>query len=84
MIGASARKLFGSSNERLRRVAAINALEPEIAALSGDALRARAETFKKQLAEGASRDVLTRNPRSDKLAQPPAIGAAGPAKDFPA
>ena len=46
MIGAVARKLFGSANERrIRtyqpRVDAINALETELAALSDEALRAR-------------------------------------------
>ena len=48
MIGAVARKLFGSANERrIRsyqpRVKAINALEPEVAALSDEALKARIE-----------------------------------------
>ncbi|HSP48594.1 MAG TPA: preprotein translocase subunit SecA [Pseudolabrys sp.] len=63
MIGAVARKLFGSANERrIRsyqpRVAEINALEPELAALSDEALRARTDTFKKQVAEGASLDDI--------------------------
>src|SRR6266542_2385028 len=61
MIGAIARKLFGSSNERriksyLPRVAAINALEPELEQLSDEALRARTDAFKQQVAEGASLD----------------------------
>jgi len=63
MIGAVARKLFGSANERrIRtyqpRVAAINALEKEVAALSDADLKARTETFKKQVAEGTSLDDL--------------------------
>jgi preprotein translocase subunit SecA len=63
MIGAVARKLFGSANDRrIRsyqpRVGAINALEPELAALSDEALRARTEEFKKQIAAGASLDDL--------------------------
>jgi preprotein translocase subunit SecA len=63
MIGAVARKLFGSANERrIRsyqpRVKEINALEPELAALSDEALRARTETFKKQVAEGTSLDDI--------------------------
>jgi len=63
MIGAVARKLFGSSNERrIRtyrpRVDAINALEKELEALSDDALRARTDEFKKQLAEGKSLDDI--------------------------
>jgi len=61
MIGAIARKLFGSSNERrikgyLPRVGEINALEAELVGLSDAALRARTEAFKKQVAEGASLD----------------------------
>src|SRR5882757_3798115 len=63
MIGAVARKLFGSANERrIRsyqpRVAAINALEPELKALSDDALKARTAAFKKQVADGASLDDI--------------------------
>jgi len=63
MIGSLARKIFGSSNDRRLRtydskVAAINALEPELQALSDDALRARTEEFRKQVAEGASLDDL--------------------------
>ncbi|HEY0235633.1 MAG TPA: preprotein translocase subunit SecA, partial [Afipia sp.] len=57
MIGALARKLFGSANERRikayqSRVDAINALEPQIAALSDEELKARTAEFKKQLADG--------------------------------
>jgi len=63
MIGGLARKIFGSSNERrIRayqpRVAAINALENELVALSDEALRARTETFKKEIAEGKALDDL--------------------------
>ena len=63
MIGVIARKLFGSSNERrikgyLPRVAQINALEKELAGLSDEALRARTETFKRQVAEGTSLDDI--------------------------
>src|SRR5512132_1754636 len=63
MIGAIARKLFGSSNERriksyLPRVAAINALERELEQLSEEALRARTDAFKQQVAEGASLDDI--------------------------
>ena len=61
MIGALARKLFGSSNERriksyTPRVAAINALEKELEKLTDEALRARTEALKKRVAEGASLD----------------------------
>jgi preprotein translocase subunit SecA len=60
---ALASKIFGTSNERKLkvydgRVAAINALEPEIAALSDEALRGRTAEFRKQLADGAKLDDL--------------------------
>ena len=63
MIGAVARKLFGSANDRrIRgyqpRVAAINALENELAALSDDALKARTGELKQKLADGASLDDI--------------------------
>ena len=63
MIASLARKIFGSANERRVRgyyptVEAINALEPELEALSDDQLRARTEDFRKQVAEGASLDDL--------------------------
>ena len=63
MIGALARKLFGSANDRRlkayqSRVAAINALEPEIAALSDEALKARTAEFRQQIAEGKSLDDI--------------------------
>ena len=51
MIGALARKFFGSANDRRvkgyqSRVHAINALEPEFAALSDEALKTRTEQFR--------------------------------------
>ncbi len=57
------RKLFGSANERrirsyLPRVSAINELEKELEALSDEALKARTEEFKKQVAEGTSLDDI--------------------------
>jgi preprotein translocase subunit SecA len=63
MLGAVARKLFGSANDRrIRsyqpRVAAINALEAEVAALSDEALKARTAEFKKQIEEGTSLEDL--------------------------
>ena len=63
MLGAVARKLFGSANDRrIRsyqpRVDAINALEPELKALTDEALKARTAEFKKQVAEGASLDDI--------------------------
>jgi preprotein translocase subunit SecA len=63
MIGALARKLFGSSNDRRikayqPKVAAINALEMELSGLSDEALRARTETFKRELAAGKTIDEI--------------------------
>ncbi|MCA1300098.1 preprotein translocase subunit SecA [Stappia indica] len=62
-LGALARKLFGSANDRRikqmrARVAAINALEPELQALSDDELRARTDMFRKQIADGTKLDAL--------------------------
>ncbi|HLQ88928.1 MAG TPA: preprotein translocase subunit SecA [Xanthobacteraceae bacterium] len=63
MIGALARKLFGSSNERRikayqPRVKEINALEEEVAKLSDDALRERTVQFKKEVADGKGLDEI--------------------------
>ena len=63
MLGSLARKIFGSANDRRLKtygpkVAAINALEPEIAALSDEALRARTDDFRAQLAAGVKLDDL--------------------------
>src|SRR5881392_182765 len=63
MIGALARKFFGSANDRRvkgyqSRVDAINALEPEVAALSDEALKARTDEFRKDLAEGKTLDDI--------------------------
>jgi preprotein translocase subunit SecA len=54
MIGAPARKLLGSGNDRRigsrqPRVDAIGALEPALATLSDDELRTRTNGFKQQL-----------------------------------
>src|ERR1700704_5539836 len=61
MIGALARKFFGSANDRrikgyLPRVEKINALEGELERLTDDELKQRTENFKRQVAEGASLD----------------------------
>jgi len=63
MFGGLARRLFGSSNDRMvkamrPRVAAINALEPEVAALTDEQLRARTSEFRDQIAAGKSLDEL--------------------------
>ena len=57
MLGAIARRLFGSANDRYVRglqkhVQAINALEADIAKLSDDDLRARTAWLKQRLADG--------------------------------
>jgi len=61
--GALARKLFGSANDRrlktyAPKVAAINALESELASLSDADLRARTEAFRAQVAAGTPLDEL--------------------------
>src|SRR5881398_1183006 len=63
MIGALARKFFGSANDRRvkgyqSRVNAINALEPELAALSDEALKARTAEFRQELANGKTLDDI--------------------------
>src|SRR5881628_3930568 len=63
MLGALARKFFGSANGRRikayqPRVDAINALEPEVAALSDEALKARTAEFRKELADGKTLDDI--------------------------
>jgi len=63
MLGAIAKRLFGTHNDRLLKrlrpdVAAINALEPELEALSDDALRARTDAFRERVAGGAELDDL--------------------------
>ena len=61
--GTIASKVFGSSNDRRLKkyassVASINALEPEIVALSDEALRARTEAFRARVREGTPLDDL--------------------------
>ncbi len=63
MFGAIAKKIFGSANDRrvkgyAPRVKAINALEPELAALSDEALKARTEAFKAELVAGKTLDDI--------------------------
>lgn len=63
MFGSLAKKIFGSVNERRLKsfspkVAAINALEAELEKLSDDALRARTEMFKAEVAAGKTLDEL--------------------------
>jgi preprotein translocase subunit SecA len=63
MISSLFKKLFGSRNERLvkqyaQKVQQINALEPEMQALSDDALRAKTEEFKQRYVKGESLEKL--------------------------
>ena len=63
MIGAIARRLFGTANERYLKglqddVDAINALEPALEALSGDELRARTPWLRQRLNDGEELDSL--------------------------
>ncbi len=62
-IGSLASKIFGSSNERRvkgfrPKVAAINALEPDLTKLTDDELRARTANFREQIKNGAKLDDL--------------------------
>ncbi|MBG50798.1 MAG: preprotein translocase subunit SecA, partial [Rhodobiaceae bacterium] len=61
--GAIAKRIFGSSNDRKlksykARVSVINALEPEITALSDDALRGKTAEFRARLENGEKLDDL--------------------------
>jgi preprotein translocase subunit SecA len=61
--GTLAAKVFGSANDRKLKkyastVEAINALEPEVAALTDEQLRARTDEFRKRFADGESLDDL--------------------------
>ena len=63
MLTSLAKKVFGSRNDRLlkqyrKEVAKINALEPQMQALSDEELQAKTAEFKQRLAEGSSLDAL--------------------------
>ena len=63
MFGALVRSIFGSSNDRMVRamrktVDAVNALEPAVAALDDEALKARTPWLKERLAKGEALDDL--------------------------
>ena len=63
MFSSVAKKIFGSSNDRRlktyrAKVAAINALEPEIQKLTDEELKAQTEKFRAELAAGKSLDDL--------------------------
>src|SRR3712207_6367476 len=63
MLGALAKKIFGSANDRQLKtyqpkVAAINAMEREVEALTDDQLRARTDELKAQLAAGKTLDDI--------------------------
>ena len=63
MLSKLFRKLFGSRNDRLvkqyfEQVAVINALEPEMQALSDEQLRAKTEEFKSRFQAGETLDQL--------------------------
>lgn len=62
-LGSIASKLFGSSNDRVvknyqSRVDAINVLEPDMEALSDDALRAKTQEFRERLDQGENLEKL--------------------------
>ena len=63
MLGALAKKLFGSANERYVKglnkiIDAVNALEPEVEALSDEALQARTPWLRERLSAGESLDDI--------------------------
>jgi len=63
MLGALARRLFGTANDRIiktfaKTVTAINALEPELEPLSDEALKARTDAFRERVAAGEDLDDL--------------------------
>src|SRR5690554_5340373 len=63
MLGSLFRKLFGSRNDRIlkglqKKVALINALEPQFEALSDEELKQKTAEFKQRLADGATLDDL--------------------------
>ncbi|MFQ5984502.1 MAG: preprotein translocase subunit SecA [Alphaproteobacteria bacterium] len=63
MLGALAQRVFGTANDRILKglekpVKAINALEPELEALSDDELKSRTDMFRERLAAGAPLDDL--------------------------
>ncbi|MFZ9449759.1 MAG: preprotein translocase subunit SecA, partial [Alphaproteobacteria bacterium] len=63
MFGALVRSIFGSSNDRVVRamrktVDAVNALEPGLAALDDEALKARTPWLKERIAKGEALDDL--------------------------
>ncbi len=63
MLTHLAKKVFGSRNDRLlkqyrKTVTKINALEPEMQALSDEALQAKTAELKQRLADGASLDSI--------------------------
>ena len=63
MFGLIARKVLGTANDRRikgtrKTVAAINALEPQMAALSDDALRGKTQEYRDRLKAGETLDAL--------------------------
>src|ERR1700759_593038 len=63
MLGALARSLFGTANDRIvkgfdKSVAKINALEPEFEKLTDEQLRAKTVEFRERLAKGETLDDL--------------------------
>jgi len=63
MLGALARQIFGTSNDRIvkslgKPVTRINALEPDVKSLTDEQLRARTTAFRERLAKGETLDDL--------------------------
>lgn len=63
MLSGLLKSVFGSANDRIlksldKKVAAINALEPEMEALDDAGLKARTDQFRKRLSQGESEDDI--------------------------
>ena len=81
MIQGALKKIFGSRNERLlkqygRTVREINALEPEVARLSDDQLRAKTDEFRRRIAEQVAKAAGTAAPQEGAAGAPETRDAA--------
>ncbi|HYH40413.1 MAG TPA: preprotein translocase subunit SecA [Burkholderiales bacterium] len=80
MIQGVLKKIFGSRNERLlkqygRAVRQINALEPEIAKLTDDQLRAKTDEFRKRVQDKVAAAAARKSERPEDDSEAPATAA---------
>ena len=76
MLGTVLKRMFGSANDRRLKgyrpkIAEINALEPEFAALTDEQLRAKTDEFRAELAAGKTARRPARRRPSPRCARPP-------------